>query len=348
MKKLKYPVMACMLAGVIALAWACGGGSDHATGSQSYSGPGSQWSSFLNYDGTFTMDEAESGLSLAGTWTTTAADFKKLTVTSSSDTGSVAVGSMAYALNIPGTVLLVKPFSGNQIITMVKGGECPQNDVTANWIMTNKDDGTDINVSDIMGTFAYTHSSSSAVLPTKYQLDGSLVPYDPAHSDLGSFACSNGIATIADGTMYLTRVGGAIVHTNHGTPLDATDDDFIVAMPATNIGSITNLDGTYRGLVFADTSGGDELFPVAITLSNGTGTGNEINPETGATLDPVAVNLTAVDTPSNGFINGTIGGSTVRCMANTNVNESQKNFVFCIGENPGEAGMLYNLLMISL
>jgi hypothetical protein len=346
--KLKYPIYAVLLLGVAVLIWACGSGSSGSSSSttQSYSGPGSKWSSNINNDGTFTMNEADSSLALSGTWSTTAGGFKKLTVTSSSDTGSVAVGSGAYALDIPGTVLLVKPFNGTQMITMVKASECPQTDVTANWIMTNQNDSININVSDVMGTFAYTHSTTSAVLPTKYQLDGTPVAYGP-NNDLGSFTCTDGVATIADGTMYLTRVGGAIVHTNDGTPGDATDDGFIVAMPTTNIGSLANLNGTYRGLVFADTSGVDELFPVAISLSNGTGTGNEINPDTGVMIDPIAVSLTAVDSPSDGFINGTIGGSTVRCMANTNVNSSGKNFVFCIGENPGEAGKLYNLLMIS-
>ncbi len=349
------PICAVLLLGTAVLMWACGGGSSGSSSAapaastsetQSYSGPGSKWSSNINSDGTFDMNEAVSGLSVSGTWTATAGGFMKLTVTATSDAGSVAVGSGAYALEIPGTVLLVKPFSGTQMITMVKAGECPQTDVTANWIMTNQDDSINIAVSDVMGTFAYTHASTSAVLPAKYQLDGTPLAYGP-NNDLGSFTCADGVATISDGTMYLTRVGGAIVHTNAGTPADAKDDGFIVAMPATNVGSLANLDGTYRGLVFADNTGADELFPVAISLSNGTGTGNEINPDTGVTIDPVAVSLTAVDSPSNGFINGTIGGSTVRCMANTNVNSSGKNFVFCIGENPGEAGKLYNLLMIS-
>jgi hypothetical protein len=295
----------------------------------------------MNSDGTFSMDESESGLSLSGTWATTAAGFKKLTVTVSSDTGSVALGSTAYALDIPGIVLLVKPYSGTQMISMVKSGECPQGDFSANWIMTNANTNM---ASDLFGTFAFTASSGSANLPARYQLDDTDLGADP----LGSLICSNGVATVGDARMYLTQIGAAIVHTGVTSPGDPTDDNFIVGLPATSVGSLSNLDGNYLGLVFAESAGTDELFPVSISLSNGTGTGDQIDPDTGVSSGSASISLVSADAPSTGFISGTIGGSDVRCMANVDVNSSGKNFLFCIGENPGEAGRLYNMLMINI
>jgi hypothetical protein len=295
----------------------------------------------MNSDGTFSMDESESGLSLSGTWATTAAGFKKLTVTVSSDTGSVALGSTAYALDIPGIVLLVKPYSGTQMISMVKSGECPQGDFSANWIMTNANTNM---ASDLFGTFAFTASSGSANLPARYQLDDTDLGAEP----LGSLICSNGVATVGDARMYLTPIGAAIVHTGVTSPGDPTDDNFIVALPATSVGSLSNLDGNYLGLVFAESAGTDELFPVSISLSNGTGTGDQIDPDTGVSSGSASISLVSADAPSTGFISGTIGGSDVRCMANVDVNSSGKNFLFCIGENPGEAGRLYNMLMINI
>ena len=340
-QSLRHYIYLSLLLVVVAMVWACGDGSSSSSATtQSYAGPGSQWTSAISSDGTFTLNESESSLILSGTWTETDGGFKKLIVTSSSDTGSVALGSTAFALDIPGVVLLLKPLDGTQMITMVKSGECPQTDVTSNWIMTNSN--TDMGA-DILGTFAYTAATTSATLPARYQLDGT----DIGASALGSFSCSSGTATISDARMYLTQNGSAIVHSGTDTAADETDDAFIMALPASQISSLSNLDGNYRGLVFADNTGADELFPVAITLNNGTGTGNEIDADTGVTSDPVSVNFTSVDSPSDGFINGTIGGSTVRCMANTDVNASGKNFVFCIGENPGETGKLYNLLMIN-
>ena len=129
---------------------------------------------------------------------------------------------------------------------------------------------------------------------------------------------------------------------------EAPTQSLIVAMQASNLGTLSALDGSYRGLVLATSSGTNEVFPVAITLNNGSGTGNEINADTGVlSVDSIAVALTSVDSPSNGLINGTIDGSTLRCMTNTDINSSGKNFIFCIGENPGEAGKLYNLLLVS-
>ncbi len=334
--------------------WSCGGGNDTALTSQSYNGPGSEWSSSINSNGTFSLAEAISGLSLAGTWTNTAAGFKLLVVTSSNDTASVAIGSLAYVLDIPGTVLILKPFNSNQIITMVKSGACPSADFNANWVVTNKDDTAPIATTDVVGTFAYTHATTSAGLPTKYSLAGGA---SMGSSNLGSFSCSNGIADVTGAKMYLTQVGGAIVHTTGGTPNDPSDDDFIVAMPATTIVDMASLNGTYLGLGFAGAAAGDSVFPISIILSNGVGSGTEINADTGiAAAGTVAVDFTGagdgINNPSAGFISGTVddgsGSKQVTCMASTNINSSGKNFMFCVGENPGETGKMYNMLMISM
>lgn len=209
----------------------CSGGSDGGTATpQSYAGPGSRWQMALHNDGTFDTTELDSALEVSGTWIEKASGFNELTVTITNDSGAVALGSKGYGLEIPGVVFLLKPFDGDQIITMVESGTCPTGDITANWIMTNKN--------------------------------------------------------------------------------------------------------------------------VDVTLNNGdgTGTGAEIlNHDTGA-LSGSSVNVTingSVDDPSDGFIYGTIDGADFVAMANVNVNGSGKNFIFVIGDNPGESGKLYNMLLIS-
>ena len=128
----------------------------------------------------------------------------------------------------------------------------------------------------------------------------------------------------------------------------------IVALPAATISDVSNLDGDYVGLLFAGGSSGDELFPVSVSLSGGSGTGAQItNHDSGAlSADTVTITLdSSVDDPSDGFIKGTIddgvGSGDMVAMAAVNVNGSGKNFIFFIGDNPGENGMLYNMLLIS-
>ena len=309
--------------------------------SESYAGPGSKWEVILNKNGTFDIEEQDRNLFLEGTWTKTDAGFKKLTVTSSSDIDEVPLGSVGHALEIPGMVLLLKPFNGTQIISMIKSGVCPTDDFSANWIVTSEN--SNVGSSDVFGTFFYDYINDTANLPNRYTLEG----VDQGANSLPGFVCNNGIAEVGDGRMFLTEMGAAIVHTGILTPVDKTDDNIIIALPPKNIGSLSALDGVYKGLVFASSANGNELFTVSINISDGTGSGNEIDPDSGDLGDYVSINFSAVDTPNDGLIEGTIDGSVIKCMANTNIYNSEKTFLFCIGDNPDEAGKLYLMFMIN-
>ncbi len=337
---------------------ACGGGGGSGTtvkSGNSYAGPGSSWTFNLYDDGSFaaTETDADPDLEISGTWATTDSGFKKLTVSTTSDASSVAVGSTGYGVDIPGVVFLLKPFNGDQLITAVKTGECPQASFTANWIMANKNADAGAG-SDLFGTFSYDSTTGSATLPSKYDIDNNTVAPGP-HDNLGTFTCADGIANVADAKMYLTQIGAAIVHTNGGTPNDKTDDNFIVAMQSQALGTSSAIDDEYIGLVFETSSGGDNLFPVYVNLSGGTGTGQEITNVDTNDLDPGTVTINysgaglGVDNPSNGLVNATVGLEELHCTANTNVNGSGKNFLYCVGDNPGEpdVGNLYNLLLLS-
>jgi len=322
------------------------GGSDGTGGSQSYKGPGSSYT--LSFSGTtFTLSEADDGWTVIGDWVTTATGFKRLTITGIETSGSnvPSVGDTADILDIPGVMAILKPLGSNtQIINMVKSGECPSGTFTGNWIDTNKYIDITSTTRDSWGTFEFL-GSGTGNLPARYAFDGT----DLGTNSLGTLTCTDGVASVDGATMYLTQVGGAIVHTGTDTPADDTDDSFIFALDNTAIDDMTDLDGTYDGLVFeTSTSGGDNVFPVAVTLDDGTGDGAQVTDiTTGATTGTVEFTFTGINNPSNGFIAGTIGGSTARCMGNVNINKSGKNVIFCLAENPGEAGKLYNLLLVS-
>ncbi len=323
---------------------------DEEVTTTSYNGPGSDYSLSLKSNNTFSLTEADSNLSLTGTYASLNSGFKKLTVSTTNDSSSVAVGSGAYILEIPGTVTLLKPIGSNtQIINMVVGGSCPSADFTANWVNTYKD--LNITTGDVMGTFVYTHSTTSGTLPSKYTVSGSAVSDN--NSNLGTLSCNDGIVSGSDFKMYLTSNGGAIVRTfGENGAAGGGDDQFIVGLSQDTITSLSELDGNYAGLVFEESSSGENIFAVSTTLSSGTGQAFPITDIDNNTLgsDGATISLGTINSPSNGFINGTItsdGSGTVQCMANTNINNSGKNFLFCVGQNPGENSKLYNLLLVS-
>ncbi len=344
-------ILSLLTIGMLSLALYSCGGKGLVPETQTYNGMGSRWQATLNPNGTFAMSELDASVEVTGTWTELASKWMELTVATGTGSGAPSAGSKAHALLIPGVVLLVKPFSGTQIITMVLAGSCPTKDLLANWVVT-KVNGGNISSSDTFGTFQFISDNSSARLPHRYQLDGT----DQGANELGSFDCSNGVATISDGRMYFSEIGAALVHTGINTG-SSTDDNFIVGLPSKKLNVKSVLAGTYNGLVYQATTGSGELFPVQVTL-NTSGSGNayvynnndpnqSVNTSQGA-----AISFTEVDSPTDGFIKGTVtdesnNTSTVRCMGNTNINGSGKTFLFCAGANPGEQTKLYNLLLIS-
>jgi len=152
-------------AALLALA-ACGGGGSNAGGGTvsavSYSGPGSRWDADLATDGSFTITRRDSvsapvDLTVNGSYEGLASGFLKLTMASASGTNAPSAGDITYTLDVPGYALMLKPLdAGNdQIIPMVRSGECPTVDMDANLVMVKKDDGVLANDAgrEFFGTF---------------------------------------------------------------------------------------------------------------------------------------------------------------------------------------------------
>lgn len=319
----------------------CLGGSDSGSSSSStnsYQGPGSEWSAELG-SSSFKLTESEESLVIEGELEELSSGFKKLTVSSSSGTGAPTVGSQAYGLDIPGVVFFLKPLEANsEIITMVKSGACPTSSVTMNWVIAKMDINGDASSSgqDIFGTF--TSDGSTASIPSKYALDGtSLTP-----TSLGAITCSSGKASITGADLYLTESGGTIVRTGTNTSSD-DDDGIIVGMPGVSVAS-GDMDGDFIGLVFA----GGETYPVSVNISGSTVEVESINVETGVadgTIDDT-MTISAFNSPSAGFVAGTLsGGESVRCNANPNVSGGV-GFLNCSGEDPSDNTELFALMVV--
>ena len=338
---------------------------DDTAATQSYTGPGSEFGIVLNGDGTFVVTKKSSiggttTLTVNGTYSRLSTGFVKLTVTSSDPVDQVPAGETAYGLEIPGLAFLLKPAGSDaNIIPMVVSGDCPTADMSMNWIQVETDDSqiATSTSSDYYGTFTYTHSTTSASLPAKYNLVNTT---SLGSSSIGTLTCSAGTATVSGADMFLTGQGGAIVHTNTSS---TSADGMIVAMPNGTLTTTTALEGSYSGLVFdkAQTSSGsnaNRIFPVSVTLTASTSTtitGVATKFSDVETLPTVAsdatLSLTSVDSPSAGFIRGTItiASSTTNlvCMAKTDVVGSGKNMLFCIGQSPNSSTKHFNILLVS-
>jgi hypothetical protein len=158
--------------------------------------------------------------------------------------------------------------------------------------------------------------------------------------------------------MYLTTNGGAIVRTGIDTPSNGNDDNVIFGFSQQTVGDIGNVAGDYAGLLFdANQASGSQISPVSVTCaSNGTCTGNIVTDIETNTLsaESVTISLTTVDNPSTGFITGTITNSepgsiagNMACMANADAQGTGKNIVSCVGQSPGDATEMFNVLLVS-
>lgn len=329
-----------------------------------YAGPGSSWTVDLYDDATFIITHAPSlgeaiDMTINGTYARFDTGFLKLTVTTATGTADdlPVAGAEAYALEVPGFAFILKPIGDDsEVIPMVTAGDCPVEDVVANWIHVKMRDGADATSTeqDFFGTFAYEVATGIPSLPTKYSLESFTAL---GSGTLSAGTCADGIMEVDEAVMYLTSQGGAIVHANAESE---TEDSFIFAFPAEeNLDSGEDLAGDYAGLVFdsAVAEGQDSLFPVAITITGTvttvTGTGTQLTDvETGAVgTGTASISLTALNSPSDGFMTGTITIATqtgdLACMATLDVEGTGKNTINCIAQSPSDNTQYFNILMVS-
>jgi len=355
---------------------ACSGGSDTTTATTletpatstetaaAYSGPGSKWNFDLAADGSFNIERsagvgAPVDMTVAGSYSRLSSGFIKLTVASSTGSNAPANGETAWALEVPGYALLVKPMQAgsDQMIAMVASGSCPTGDLNANWVLVKQDVGRDTSdpTADYTGTFSYNATSGIPELPSKYSIT------DPT-TNLGSFplssgSCANGILSFSVATLYLTDNGGAMVHT-FGNDLTTEDDDnFIFALKQKAIANVNAMDGDFVGMLFDETgTAGNKVIPIGLTCVSGTCTGGNVTDINTGAIDAtstVTVSLSGtVDTPNIGIITGTISTDTsignLTCMIDIDVSGTGKKIGSCVGQAPDDATKMFNVIFVSV
>lgn len=356
----------------------CGGSSTSSSTdtTYAYTGAGSQWDNVMNETAkTFVIThKPESNESvdftINGTFENLDSGFKKLTVTTATGTDAPSVGTIGYGLDIPGYAFFLQPAEDRgELITMVKGGECPSEDILGNWVSvknlhdvdpsTNLGTPQDVSVvtAESFGTFSWNNSTKKLSLPAQYSLSNPTVNLN--RTQVLDINCSDGIATIDGATMYLTSNGGMIVHTEYtsNAATGTTDESVITAFASETLSAKSDFDGTYAGvLVSADASVATSIQAVSVTCTDGTCSGNIIDPDTNTAPTSgggsATLNLTGtINVPNAGFISGTMtttdGSGNMTCMIDTNAASTSKTLISCSGQNPGATTELFNLLLVS-
>lgn len=367
---------------VILILQSCGNPSGVGTSTSTttgYNGPGSEWTSSVS-NSVYTINMSDTGVSLSinATGTSLSTGHTKLTVNSATATGTTApsVGDVAHAIEVPGVAFLFKPTSStSETVAMVKSGSCPTADFEANWIIG----GRDFNAStkstatatdkDWSGDISWNTTSGQAIFSSQFSMETTtnLLSANQTQT-LGT--CANGLVQSADNSIkvYFTQAGVAIVTTNKGT----TDESHIIAVPKATLSTIPSLYDDYAGFYFEDLAT-KATYAATATFTVGTGSnadltiskvsGNDLT--TTAAFSTVSFDTTTgLNSPANGFIRGrfatcTGGGDAlgatdakddiceVTCAIAKNVNSSNKNFIYCIGQHPSDEDRRVTMLFVS-
>lgn len=323
-----------------------------------YNGPGSKWDVILNADNTFEVTVRENAnspiqLTVNGDYSRATSGFTLLTVDSATGNGAPNQGDIAYALEVPGYAFMLRPLDADndQITPMIESGACPSADFNANWVVVKKSNNAPANdaTRDFFGTFSYDATLGGATIPSRFALASDFASLGSAGFSEGT--CNEGLMFVDDAQMYLTSSGGGIVQTSIS---DEDESNFIFALPQDTVNNIANLDGDYSGLLFdkSHSDPADRISPVYLSCLAGACTGQIVTDVTNGTLSNETVNIllgNVVDTPSAGFVTGTIGAGSLACMVDLDAANSGKNVVNCVGQSPGsgQQDSMFNVLLVS-
>lgn len=350
--------------GLVAAACSNGSGGSDNSDDYTYAGPGSAWSVELQEDGDFEIEARDTledapFLTVEGTYERFDNGFIELTVSAAAGTDAPDPGDKGMAIEAPGFAFLLRPLGGSgELFPMVRAGECPDADITANWMMmTCNESGVPCDASDtgkdFFGVFAYDEGTETATLPARYAIEDAT---SQGSNNIGTAGCDDGVMDVEDALMYLTENQGAIVQIS---PDDYDDAQHVMALPQETLVQ-TDLAGSYVGMGFD--KGDDSSFALSMTM-NGAGTSatlfqvsdealEDATPGGAAgTLAVTSVNMVGAAS-ADGWLTGTFtatgeGARPIYCMTATDVGDSGKNMMLCIGQSPGDDADFYNLVLVS-
>jgi hypothetical protein len=241
----------------------CGGsGAGAASATNSYLGtqaPGDVWSWTVG-SSTFTASNDTLGHTYSGTAQALPSGFTKLVVTSTNDPG-VAAGSAAYAIEIPGVALMVKPAGGNDkpvIVASGHGQDIKGNTLSSNWVTIPSADYNSLS-HESYGTAVFTKGPQKTWngVIQQYMSDGTHLG-----QGTGSFTEHKGVLTMADSSAVAAMTSGGALILDNGPNMGGLVGLRVPASPlsldefrASTFRGIVVMNGETRGLYLQPHSG---------------------------------------------------------------------------------------------
>lgn len=318
----------------ILLASSCGNNKNNKS-EKVYFGPGSNYN-FSISGNSFKLTETISDLEISGSIETTTDSFEKLTVTNSSNQSLIEVGQTTFGLTVANKIFVLRPFTNNkQPILLISNDGCPEVSIAHNWVGSNI--GTDISSNILSGTISLDISTEELKLGTAYNISG----INQGYQSIGTSKCSSGLIENGDDSLTYINDNLSISHLGKST-INSSDDLFLFGLKQKKISSVSDLDGNYIGFQYGQT-----LSPIKATLSSGSGTVTQYDPETKSTSTIYTTSINSINNPSIGLINASIESGLLKCAADTNLNDSNNKVIICIGQSPVDSNDLQGFILIT-
>lgn len=327
-----------------------------------YVGPGTKWSLALGSDNLFSLAHypaltGELDLGITGVYKRPSFGFTSLGVATLDFLNEEGSDSI-YGVEVPGSFMILRMTQSLVgLVPMLVYDGCPEEDFSGNWIALESSEVASASsaTQPWNGTFTHEVATNTSTLATTYPLVST--------TDLGpvsyvASACESGIATEGtDNNLFFSSKSSAILHLGSS---NALTDSLVFAVPKKSITSATQLKGTYAAIIFNKGVAYGEphrsyAVPFTVTGLGSTinGTGTEITDvEDGTVGDGVlSFTLTSFNSPADGFLSGTItagaNSGALVCTAHTNLDDSGKKTLLCIGQSPEDNTRQFGLLAVS-
>jgi hypothetical protein len=322
---------------------------EKSSNTRSYLGtqmPGDVWEWFID-GGSETFQASNNTLSYdySGTFVELPNKFLKLTVEMSTEPGFSTPAS-AYALEVPNSLLFVKPLSASsEMIVCTARGACPASPDTYNWVQL------------LDFPFSLTHNAYGISEMTISGLD-----YDFAHT---TYQINGTVSGISASTGFRCATG-ELTHPVDPVVIGITPSGLFVGDSGPGAGGFVGIDTPaaplvtadiiaagreFRGLLFSDSSTGSETKPIWVRPngSGGLSGGDYDDFEAGIEHFPPRATIELGTQVQPGVFNGTLTDDigTVHIVSIVNLIDG-KYFLFAAGYSSHRSDEPYNFLLIEM
>lgn len=330
-----------------------------------YAGPGSRLDIKLKENDTavFTYRDAPEGEVKQTVWATydpLPNGFLTITVDSAEGTDAPAPGDQAYALDIPGLAFMLHvPGAESEMHVMVSTGACPDGAMDGNWITVKDTKNVSATAPDVpfFGTFYFDPATQVADLPSSFTLADFSAQEGTEPAD--GATCTDGVISLQETEVYVTDSG--VMTARIG---EEESDRFIFGVPNEQTDGLSALDGDYSGFRFINHEDAErKIAPVRVSCEGGACTGTDITDieaGTEASDGSATLSLNEPNSPEAGMITGTITHdaeqettddeqvSNIACAASTEVLETDRKLLSCVGMSPDHPEVMFSVLLTSL